>query len=71
MSTQHAQYVILFIFSSGGKYRPVSNFTELHALTLAARCYAVLTCLHILITARVCVCLLWNWSSINFLGLFL
>ena len=55
MSTQHAQYVILFIFSSGGKYRPVSNFTELYALTLAARCYAVLTCLHTLITARVCV----------------
>ena len=25
------------IFSTGGKVRPVSNFTQLHALTLAAR----------------------------------
>ena len=25
------------IFSTGGKFRPVSNFTKLHALTLAAR----------------------------------
>ena len=25
------------IFSTGGTFRPVSNFTELHALTLAAR----------------------------------
>ena len=32
----------LTIFSTGGKFRPVSNFTELHALTLAARSYALL-----------------------------
>ena len=29
-------------FSTGGKFRPVSNFTKLHALTLAARSYALL-----------------------------
>ena len=31
------------IFSIGGKFRPVSNFTELHALTLAVHSYALLT----------------------------
>ena len=30
------------IFSMGGKFRPVSNFTELHALALAARSYVLL-----------------------------
>ena len=30
------------IFSSGGKFWPVSNFTELHTLTLAAHSYALL-----------------------------
>ena len=30
------------IFSTGGKFRLVSNFTDLHALTLAARSYALL-----------------------------
>ena len=30
------------IFSTGGKFRPVSNFTELHTLTLAARSYTLL-----------------------------
>ena len=30
------------IFSTGSKFRPVSNFTELHALTLATRSYALL-----------------------------
>ena len=30
------------IFSTDGKFCPVSNFTELHALTLAACSYAVL-----------------------------
>ena len=29
------------IFSTGGKFQPVSNFTELHTLTLAARSYAL------------------------------
>ena len=29
------------IFSNGSKFRPVSNFTELHTLTLASRCYAL------------------------------
>ena len=30
------------IFSTGGKVRPGSNFTLLHALTLATRSYALL-----------------------------
>ena len=30
------------IFSTGSKFRPVSNFMELHAPTLAARSYALL-----------------------------
>ena len=30
------------VFSTGGKFGPVLNFTELHALTLAARSYALL-----------------------------
>ena len=43
----HAQYqefitVRVTIFSTGGKFQPVSNFTELHALTLAACSYALL-----------------------------
>ena len=42
MSTQHAQYVLLYSFSAGSKFHPVSNFTELHALTLATRSYVLL-----------------------------
>ena len=30
------------IFSTGSKFRPVSNFTLLHALTLVARPYVLL-----------------------------
>ena len=30
------------IFSTGGKFQPVSNFTELHALTVATRSYVLL-----------------------------
>ena len=30
------------IFSTGSKFQLVSNFTELHTLTLAARSYALL-----------------------------
>ena len=30
------------IFKTGSKFRPVSNFTELHALTVAARSYVLL-----------------------------
>ena len=41
MSTQHAP-VRVTIFSTGGKFRPVSNFTELHTLTLATRSYTLL-----------------------------
>ena len=41
MSTQHAQYM-LTIFSTGGKFWPVSSFTELHSLTPAAHPYALL-----------------------------
>ena len=36
----YAAYVVrVTIFS---KFQPVSNFTELHALTLATRCYVLL-----------------------------
>ena len=31
------------IFSTGGKFHPVSIFTQLHALTLVAPSYALLT----------------------------
>ena len=34
--------VCVTIFSTGGKFRLVSNFTELHSLTLAARSYVLL-----------------------------
>ena len=34
--------VCVAIFSTGGKFRLVSNFMELHALTLAARSYVSL-----------------------------
>ena len=33
------QYVCVTIFSTGGKFQMVSNFTELHALTQAAHSY--------------------------------
>ena len=42
MSTQHAQYVLLILILAGSKFQLVSNFTELHALTQAARSYALL-----------------------------
>ena len=45
MSMQHAQLRVT-IFSTGGKLRPVSKFTELHALTLAASSYALLVILY-------------------------
>ena len=32
----HVAAVCVTIFSTGSKFRPVSDFTELHALTLAA-----------------------------------
>ena len=35
-------HIRVAIFSNGGEFRPVSNFTELHALTLAAHSYAFL-----------------------------
>ena len=34
--------VCVIIFSTSDKFRPVSNFTELHALTLAAHSCALL-----------------------------
>ena len=37
---QHAQYMLLFLVLV--VIRPVSHFTELHTLTLAARSYALL-----------------------------
>ena len=42
LSTRAACRVHVTIFSTGGKFQPVSNFTELHALTLAACSYALL-----------------------------
>ena len=42
MHTQHACAVRATLSSTGDKFRPVSNFTELHALTLAARSYTLL-----------------------------
>ena len=35
-------YARLLFFSTGSKFRLVSNFTEFHALTLATRSYALL-----------------------------
>ena len=35
--------VAALVFSTGGKFRPVSIFTQLHALTLVACSYALLT----------------------------
>ena len=40
MSMQHAQDMLLS--SSGGKFQLVLNFTQLHALTVAARSCALL-----------------------------
>ena len=37
------QFVLLRIFSTGGKFKQVSNFTELHPLTLATRSYVLLS----------------------------
>ena len=42
MSSTAVQYSVT-IFSTGSKFQPVSNFTELHALTQATRSYALLT----------------------------
>ena len=41
MATQRAQGM-LYYFSTGGKFRPGSNFTYLHTLTLATRSYVLL-----------------------------
>ena len=41
-----------YYFSSGGKFRPVSNLTELHALTQAARSYVPLGCKYMPTTKR-------------------
>ena len=42
LSNYAACLVCVTIFSTGGKFRLVSNFTELHALTLATCFYAFL-----------------------------
>ena len=47
MSMQHGA-VRVTIFITGGKVRPVSNFMELHALTLAARSYALLMLVYVM-----------------------
>ena len=56
MYTQHAHYVLL-IFITGSKFQLVSNFTELHALTLATCSYALLLLEYSLIPA------LYVWIS--------
>ena len=43
------------VFSTAGNFRPVSNFMELHALTLAARSYALLTTLRVI----------YNWLELS------
>ena len=42
MSMQRTCAGRVTIFSTGGKFRPVSNFTYLHTLTLATCSYALL-----------------------------
>ena len=42
LSVQHPSALHVTIFSNGSKFHPVSNFTELHALTLASHSYALL-----------------------------
>ena len=37
-----AQPICVTIFSTGGKFQQVSNFTELHTLILATRSYVLL-----------------------------
>ena len=53
--------VCVTIFSTGGKFQTVSNFTELHALILAARSYALLAHKHFVDTLHVDI---WNtWET--------
>ena len=40
--TQHVQLSVT-IFSTGGKFQPVSKFIELHTLALATHSYELLT----------------------------
>ena len=40
MSTRHAQLRVT-VFSTGSEFRPISNFTELHTLTQAARSHTL------------------------------
>ena len=43
MAYMHVRLAVhVTIFNTGGKFRRVSNFTELHALTLPTRSYALL-----------------------------
>ena len=44
--------VCVIIFSTGGKFRLVSNFSELHALSLAAHSYALLL-VHIIVLMHI------------------
>ena len=37
----------MYYFSIGGKFQPVSNLTELHTLTPAARSYAFFDPVHV------------------------
>ena len=37
-----SMHICVTIFSTDSKFQPVSNFTELHAIILAARSYALL-----------------------------
>ena len=51
------------IFSTGGKFRLVSNFIELHTLTLATRAYVFLVCFSLILGTRLGLLLLADLGS--------
>ena len=57
MSTQHVRAVSVTVFSTGGKFRPVSNFTGFPTLTQATCSYTLLLCTMVtLIQYTKCIC---------------
>ena len=51
------------IFSTGSKFRLVSNFTELHTLTLATCAYVFLVCFSLVLGTRLGLLLLADLGS--------
>ena len=49
--------VCVTIFHIGIKFRPVSNFTELHAVIQAAHSYALLLCVNVPCNLGICAIL--------------